>query len=257
MIKKMFAMLAKPRKLGNYFLELRNMKRLTGMSYAALAAYSVRLGLSTGFHGYMSKMKRAAAAADGPLEVGGWIDLIQGFAIYAVIRHRKPAVIVETGVGPGSTSAFILKALNDNRSGKLYSIDLPGNDAIEYPKLGKSFQVHVPDGFRTGWLVSPELKKRWNLIIGDSKKELPALLAKLGNIDIFLHDSLHTDEHILFEFNTAWPYLDGKSILLCDDVNTNWSLAFIDFCKNKALPYIVFNGRLGIAKVVNGGKKNE
>src|SRR4051812_6926009 len=44
---------------------------------------------------------------------------------YAVCRARKPRVVVETGVAFGVTTAFILKALEQNGSGELHSVDLP------------------------------------------------------------------------------------------------------------------------------------
>src|SRR5437588_1399250 len=44
---------------------------------------------------------------------------------YALCRLRKPEVVVETGVGYGVTSAFLLQALAVNNQGQLWSIDLP------------------------------------------------------------------------------------------------------------------------------------
>ena len=53
--------------------------------------------------------------------------------------------------------------------------------------------------------VAPELKLHWALIIGDSRRELPSLLARCGNVNMFYHDSLHTFEHMTWEFETAFP----------------------------------------------------
>lgn len=69
------------------------------------------------------------------------------------------------------------------------------------------------------------------MIIGNSKKELPKLLDKLKTIDLFFHDSDHSYEHMMFEFNTALPYLFDKKIILSDDVDLNDS--FKDFSKKK------------------------
>lgn len=66
-----------------------------------------------------------------------------------------------------------------------------------------------------------------------------------------MHDSLHTDEHILMEFNTVFPCMNDKGVLLCDDVNEYWSLAFIKFCETKKIHYIIFNNRLGIAELIH------
>lgn len=130
----------------------------------------------------------------------------------------------------------------------MYSIDLPSYDAYFYPKIGKLCDIHVPDGFTTGWLIPPWLKHRHTLILGDAKEELPRLLSSLGTIDVFLHDSLHVYEHVMFELTIAWQHLSEGGLLLCDDVNEYWTLAFIDFCRMNNVPHCVLDNRLGIAK---------
>ncbi|MFA5142978.1 MAG: class I SAM-dependent methyltransferase [Candidatus Omnitrophota bacterium] len=241
-------------KIKNTFtgiLEFSTAQRLIGgTNFMTLKCLAI-LFLSMPFYFYMMRMKKKARNACRQKNLGGWVEFIHGFAIYVIVRQIKPQIIVETGVGPGSTSAFILKALKDNDRGMLYSIDLPGNDAVVYPMLGKSFNVHIPNGFEVGWLIPPAFKNRWKLILGDSKEELPKLLKELGTIDIFLHDSLHTDEHILMEFKIVMSYIRQGGILLCDDVNSFWSTTFITFCKEYNIPYFVFNDRLGIGKVIS------
>lgn len=91
---------------------------------------------------------------------------------------------------------------------------------------------------------------RWNLILGDAKIELPKLLKQLKSVDIFLHDSLHTYEHMMFEYNTVWKHLSVNGLLLSDDVNEKWSLAFVDFCNIKKVPHCVVANRLGVAKKI-------
>src|SRR5205085_9625877 len=49
----------------------------------------------------------------------------QAGILYALIRARRPSVIIETGVCNGVSSAVILTALERNQHGHLYSIDLP------------------------------------------------------------------------------------------------------------------------------------
>jgi predicted O-methyltransferase YrrM len=152
--------------------------------------------------------------------------------LYLVIRTTKPNIVVETGICSGSSSLFILAALD---RGKLYSIDLPPHVSEErfYPK-----------NLKIGWLVPTNLKKKWSIILGDSKVVLPELLAKLGSIDVFLHDSLHTYEHMMFEFKTAWKYLKQPKIIISDDVNAN--NAFYDFAKFTKSRYIIIGKRTGI-----------
>jgi len=224
------------------------MQRLLGISTVRSIRYLTVLFLDRKFHNYINKkIKMAHMVCQSP-KLGGWIDILDSCLIYIVVRHIKPNIMIETGVGPGGSSAFILKALNDNKKGILYSIDLPGNDALVYPELGKNFNIHIPKGWKTGWLIPEYLKYRHKLIFGDSRQELPKLLKKINKIDVFLHDSLHTDEHILMELQAVSPFMNDGSILLCDDVNERWSLAFAKFCKNRRIPFMVINNRLGIAK---------
>jgi hypothetical protein len=109
----------------------------------------------------------------------------------------KPDVIVETGVASGSSSAYTLHVMELNQKGFLYSIDLPNVDVGAY----------IPKGKQTGWLVPIKLRHRWKLIFGRSQDELPILLKKLRSIDAFLHDSEHTYETMMFEYEDAWEHL--------------------------------------------------
>jgi len=198
---------------------------------------------------YEDFFRRIETAKKKEQKIGGWMPLGLLEIIYAIVRYVRPKIVVETGVGPGSSTRLILRALHDNNYGVLNSIDLPGFDKEYYPKIGKCYHIHTLDG-KIGWLVPEELKYRWKLIIGDAKMELPKLLKELGTIDVFLHDSLHTYEHMMFEYTQAWRHLRVSGILMSDDVNEGWSLAFIDFCKERNAPYVVIRKRLGIARKV-------
>ena len=146
--------------------------------------------------------------------------------IYSLVRAMRPSVIVETGVCYGASSAYILEALRDNGHGVLYSIDL-GN---------------APDEPPNDFFVRRGLKDAWRLIIGDARHELPRLLARLGQIDLFHHDSLHTYEHMTWEYETAFPYLARNGVLSSHDVRTIMSLSnpfqrnpFSAFCERHDL----------------------
>jgi predicted O-methyltransferase YrrM len=158
-------------------------------------------------------------------------------ALYLLVRAARPRVVVETGVLYGASSAHILAALARNGGGELHSLEI-GRDTREPPH----------DHF-----VAPELKLHWALIIGDSQSELPSLLGRCGSIDMFYHDSLHTFEHMTWEFETAFPYLSAGGLLASDDVLNPHSLlgilrenAFPAFCKRQQLPHSTFKN-LGVA----------
>ena len=98
-------------------------------------------------------------------------------------------------------------------------------------------------GRETGWLVPASLRSRWKLHLGDAQVLLPDLLPTLGPIDVFIHDSLHTYAHMMFEFQTAWPRLRAGGFLLSDD--TDWNTAFQDFAELVQCPRVMFNFRVG------------
>jgi predicted O-methyltransferase YrrM len=123
-------------------------------------------------------------------------------ALYLLVRAARPQVVVDTGVPYGGSSSHILAALERNGAGALYSIEL-GRDQREPPH---------------DYFVPADLRRRWSLILGDSRRELPALLSRLGTIDMFHHDSLHTWDHMTWEFETAYPHVRPDGVLTSDDI---------------------------------------
>ena len=157
--------------------------------------------------------------------------------LYLVVRAARPRLVVETGVLYGASSAHILEALERNGEGTLYSIELEGD----------------PHGPSHDFFVPERLKKRWQLILGDSRHELPLLLHRLGGIDHFHHDSLHTSEHMRWEYETAFRYLHPGGIMSSDDVLISHSLrelrranAFTRFCEQHRVQWSTC-GNVGIA----------
>lgn len=151
-------------------------------------------------------------------------DTTLAFMAYYVCRLIHPRIVIETGVGHGITSAFILRALAENDTGHLYSVDLPAFERGSEKFIGNA----VPE----------KLRNRWTLILGLSGSILPGLLSKLGKISMFLHDSDHSYRNQKMEYSLAWKYLLHGGVLLSDDVNN--SNAFIEFTeRQKVQPIIV------------------
>lgn len=140
---------------------------------------------------------------------------------YALVRSLRPDVVVETGVANGVSSAYLLLALHRNQNGILHSVEI-GDTGF------------LPRGFAPGWIVPDFLKDRWALHLGDAKDLLPALLQQLKQLDIFIHDSLHTYEHMRCEMELAHPYLRPGGLLLADDAT--WNSAFHDFARAVKAP---------------------
>ncbi len=161
--------------------------------------------------------------------------------LYMLVRKLKPQAVIETGVCEGKSTSYILQAMADNSEGHLTSIDLPNSVYIRDDlKLQVDF---IPFRSQSGRLIPDSLKDRWTLIIGDTRKELKPLLEKTGEIDLFFHDSEHTYEMMIFELESAWPYIRPGGFLVADDVVIN--LAFSDFAKQRGLNSAIISG-LGI-----------
>jgi len=166
---------------------------------------------------------------------------------YGLVRLLKPDVILETGVCDGLSSRFILLAMQRNGRGVLHSIDLPNQD-VDLGNGARQRDVMSLEK-QTGWLVPNRLRARWQLHLGDAKELLPELLRKLERIDIFIHDSLHTYDHMLLEYRAAWPYLRRGGLLLSDD--TDWNSAFTDFAREQDCTAVLFNFRVGAIRKPN------
>jgi hypothetical protein len=177
--------------------------------------------------GYVGKTHRSPGA----------IDRDQAVLLYLLIRLHKPKVIIETGVGQGVSTAFLLKGLHDNGGGRLFSIDLPFHeDDPNRPRLPPDEVYPIPKGLRSGWMVPDDLRDRWELLQGDSKDLLGPLLDRVGPVGLFLQDDLHEYRHMMSEFRIAWPHIDEGGILLSHDWEKNPALC--QFAWENALTFI-------------------
>jgi hypothetical protein len=116
----------------------------------------------------------------------------------------------------GVSPSYLLLALRKNGHGCLHSV-------------GLADPAYLPAGKEPGWLVPDWLTSGWQIHLGDARDILPSLFAQLGSTDVFIHDSLHTYEHMMWEFETAYPYLRPGGLLFADDAL--WNDAFHDFAR--------------------------
>ena len=168
---------------------------------------------------------------DGLLRLG-----LYRAAQYALIRHMRAQMVIETGVLHGLTSAFMLEALRLNGAGILISIDLPSTFE-DGPSNADGFDDTLPPRLPPGWVIDETLRPSWQLRLGSSADLLPAICREEGSVDIFLHDSEHTYATMQLEFETAWPAIRQGGLLIADNIDCN--TAFFDFCRKvKRIPYI-------------------
>jgi predicted O-methyltransferase YrrM len=126
---------------------------------------------------------------------------------YALCRALRPAAVVETGVAYGVTSAFLAKALEVNGRGELQSVDrAPVRPGVED---------------YIGALVPDELRSRWTLHRGRSRRLLPRVLEEVEGLSMFIHDSWHTYRNMSWELETATPHLVPPAVVLVDDAVDN------------------------------------
>ena len=143
-------------------------------------------------------------------------DLALARLCYALCRACGPGTVVETGVANGVTSAYLLQALATNGEGRLHSIDLGDDDPI-------------------GRLIPDELRDRWRLHRGSSKKLLAPLLRDVGRVGVFVQDSRHTYRNIRRELAAVSPYLAPRAAVVVDDVER--SSAFADWARDAGPAY--------------------
>jgi hypothetical protein len=139
---------------------------------------------------------------------------------YAIVRARKPKLVVETGVHDGLGSAVLLRALarnsDEGHDGLLVSYDVNEN---------------------TGWLVPSFVKSRYQLEIGPAPDVFIETL-RGRPVDLFIHDSDHAYEHETAEFEAILALAAPDAVLLSD--NAHAGTAFRDFCERSGLSYRFF-----------------
>jgi hypothetical protein len=159
-------------------------------------------------------------------------------ALWCVVLHTQPEVVIETGVAHGVTSRIVLEALAQSNVGHLWSIDLP------FPF---DHRLHG----ETGIVVTDACRTRWSYVEGASKQQLPPLIAKIGHVEMFIHDSLHTTENTVFEMEHVASGMSPGGVILVDDINSN--MGFAIFAKRHpgyqtiVCPSADRNGMFGIA----------
>lgn len=141
---------------------------------------------------------------------GGWDDADPAFAraVWCLARHLRPGKVVETGVARGITTRFLLEALERNGRGRLWSIDLP-------PLLDRKLRS------QTAAAIPERCRRHWQYVEGSSRRRLPGLLTDLGEIDLFVHDSIHTGRNLRFELDSALAAMGARGGLVSDDVHMN------------------------------------
>jgi Methyltransferase domain len=120
---------------------------------------------------------------------------------YALVRALRPQHVVETGTDKGLGSCVLAAALLRNGTGRLTTIDI--NAAA-------------------GYLVSAPYDEVVDAVVGDSL----AVLTELDRpVDLFLHDSDHTEAYETAELAAVAPRLNPGAYVLSDNAELTDALA--------------------------------
>ena len=71
---------------------------------------------------------------------------------------------------------------------------------------------------QTGVAVTDSCRSRWTYLEGASQQLLPPLVANVGKVELFIHDSLHTAKNTLFELEQAASTMPSGGVMLVDDI---------------------------------------
>lgn len=148
------------------------------------------------------------ASADASTTLAGLLSRL--------VEERGFVRVVEVGVGRGATTAAMLRAMDRAGAGHLWSIELPS--------LRRRWIDEV------GSLVPAELRERWTLMLGPSRRELPKLLDRLDDVDLFVHDGVHAFHSQYGDCRTAFAHLSPGGVMIVDDVNNDGFLEAVTGC---------------------------
>jgi predicted O-methyltransferase YrrM/SAM-dependent methyltransferase len=180
--------------------------------------------------------------------VPGWVNLEDALFLYWLVRQAKPCKVVQCGVCNGLSSAFMMLGLVKNGpDGTLSVIDMPPIFDPTDPAWtteGKVYGVVIPEGKTTGWMVPDAYRDRFEVWNGDAKELLPEMVDRLDSLDFFYHDSDHSYNHMMFEFNQAKRKLNKGGLVVGDDVS--WNSSLWDFADEFRVPSYNFMGTVGV-----------
>ena len=115
--------------------------------------------------------------------------------LYALVRLNRPALLLESGVANGYSTFFLTRAIEKNGVGHLHSVDVSSDVApLLDNRERENWTLHV--------LERRHLADSWR-----------SVLARLGSIDLFLHDSDHSYRWQMWELRTVHPMLSENGIL--------------------------------------------
>ncbi len=219
LVGRSLSWLVRNRETTNFTYDLAGLNRdqlcwfvsaVTGAEIGAVRSWMTELETDQEFHatltGRLASNPTRRVCASEP-------HLARRYGWYAIVRALQPDNVVETGTHLGLGSCVIAAALLRNGHGRLTTIDIDADSG------------HLIDG---PW--ASVIDRR----VGSSVDEL----AKMRDVDMFLHDSLHTYEYETKELTAIEPNLRADAIVLSD--NAHDSAALSHWAEQSGRHYLFF-----------------
>jgi hypothetical protein len=137
---------------------------------------------------------------------------------YALARHAKPRLIVETGVDKGLGACVLAAALLRN-----------GAEGSPGRYLGTDINP------RAGLLLQGRYANVGSIAVGDSIESLQRLDEP---IDLFVNDSDHSEAYEAREYRAVEPLLSPRAIVIGD--NSHWSPSLLEFARATGRDFAFF-----------------
>lgn len=135
---------------------------------------------------------------------------------YAIVRHTRPRLVVETGVYHGVGACVIAAALRRN---------------AEEGHHGRYLGTELNPNF--GWIFSGPYREFGEILFGDSVASLSNLE---GPVDLFINDSDHSSSYERDEYSTIGPLLSPRAVVVGD--NSHVSLELNEWSRKEGRRYL-------------------
>lgn len=209
-IQELYSWLFTSRETSNFTYHLAE----SNLNYLACFVSAVTGIEQTTARGYIAELENDVLLKDHVRSIATngdhYIDIDQDFDFgrrlgwYAIIRAKKPAMVVETGVEQGLGSLVITSALKQNA-------------AEGYPGQYRGTDINP----QAGYLFQGEYRNFGSILYGDSIETLRAFATP---IDVFINDSDHSSEYERREYEIIASKLAPDAIVLGDNAHVTDNL---------------------------------
>jgi predicted O-methyltransferase YrrM len=226
-LRELARWLARSREFTNFTYDLHPLNRAylaqflaqaTGEPADRIEAFFVEIETDSEFSDHVRRLASQPAnrhVCDPTARIGrrlGW---------YALARHVKPRLVVETGVDKGLGACVLAAALLRNAAE-----GFPGR------YLGTDINP------RAGLLLEGRYASAGSIAVGDSIASLERLTEP---IDLFINDSDHSEEYEAREYLVVERLLAPHAIVIGD--NSHWSPKLLEFARATQREFAFFQER--------------